>query len=370
MDKFLDKVGIDKYKIFEIIIFCFMAFVTLSIGSLLMYLFGSSYFALNYKDNLLLNDMVSYFFLYLNLTIFCGIVFKMYNKKIFILGAIYFIFHLFIYFSLINKIPYINFFSPIIFTIIYFVYKILRYKKINYQFFINLILWFCISMIFQFVELKYRSVFYQVMDYTYVLNYVEKFAIYLNIFMLQFLIYLIMYMREVIFNVRLYSSWWCSGKSFNGSKFKSSNEITQEVDVDVLEFFKSMTIGQRIYASIVLCLVQILQVLFVVFLCYLGSGKSGVINLFLILIVFWRIRKIIGSDKSFHLDTFGHCTIFSAIVFFIATKIALQPYISTFFSVLIGISIAVLFCILKFYSDRYKKLENKVGDLVDKENKE
>lgn len=364
MDKFLDKIGIDKYVRFNIIVFSIMAFITLSFGSLLMCLFGISYFALNYKDNFVLNEVISYIFMYLNCIMLLGIVFRIYNKSLFKTSLLYFIIQIVLYKTLIINHPYINLFTPLILIVIYCGLK----KEFNLKIFKNLSFWYFIMLVFQIVELTYRMIFYSFVDYNSMTTYVEKFAILINLLMLQILIYLFFYMKEVIFNVELYSLRNTCKFPFN-SKQEGRNELNQE-DVEILEFYQSMTIGQRIYVSFIFCSVQILQILFVVFLCYLSNGKSGIINFVLILIVFWANRKIIGSDNSFHFDTFKHCTIFSGLVFLIAIKLAFQPYIWTFMSVLIGISIAVLFCILKFYSDRYKELEDKVGDLVDKENKE
>lgn len=365
MDKFLNKVGIDKYVRFNIIVFSIMAFVTLSFGSLLMHLFGSSYFALNYKDNFILNEIVSYTFMYLNCVILSGIVFRIYNKSIFGVGFLYFLFQIVVYKLFIDMFPYVNFPTPFILVLIHCILR----KDIKLKYFKNLIILSVTIIFFQVIELKYRMIFYSFIDYNLTTSYIEKFVIYLNIFILQVLIYYFYYIKEVMFNARIYTIRRNSGKFLFNAKSKSGNEPTQE-EIEILDFYKSMTIGQRIYVTFIFCSIQILQMLLVVLLCFIGSGTSGVINLIIILIAFWINRKIIGTNNSFHFDNFKLCTIFSMLIFFIATLLSPQPYFSTFISVSIGVLIAVFLCILKFYSNRYKELEDKVGDLIDKENKE
>lgn len=388
MDKFLNKMKINRYMFDSIIKSYFTFFVILSFSNFILYAFGSTYFTLDsYKENVNLNLLVSYIFLYFNLTIFCGIVFRIYNKNIFTMGALYYILHLFIYFHFEEYRATISFISPIVFTIVVYLFSklLLVFNKrtnINLKCFVNLVFWFMIVALFQALELKYRMIFNNFINYNATMNYLEKLAMGSNTLMLQFLIYITFYRKESNYydgNDKIYNAIWNrrSSKSFIRTRRESSerqllqsstkqNERNNQEQVENFSYAKQATEQYKLLYLFYLFVFQSIQFVLIAIVCILGSGKIGLAELILVLMGFWSTRKIVVL--SVHFNNIYHCTLFSMTVFFLATKFVPQPYTFILLPIIVGSFIALLLYHLKLHLNEYNNLKKKDGYINDKKN--
>lgn len=357
MDKFLDRIGIDEYSFLRIIKFLILSFVLINISSFLMYSFGSSYFALDYNDSELLNNISSHIFLYFNLTIFSGMVFKIYDKNIFKIGLIYYLLYIIVYnittyFYFLNFITeYISFISPIIFVIIYSQYK----KCHSFKVYARFIACCTLIILFQLLEIQYRELFNGFVNYNLETDYINKLTIAVNNLILQFLIYILLYIKDV--NNYGYQFILFTNAKSDVNIIQKQNEVDQET----LQEIENMSKKDRFLFLTFVAVVQLIQFLIISITCILGSGTDGFTKLILTLIGFWGIRSILG--KSFHFDDILHCTIFSALIFLIATKLSPHTNLSAFMPVIMGGLVAFSLYHLKIHFDKYKNLKDRLGDM-------
>lgn len=390
MDKFLNKMKIDRYMFNNIVKSYFVFFAILSFSNFILYTFGSTYFTLdNYAENVKLNLLISYTFMYLNSVILCGIVFKIYNKNIFIMGTILLIFHLSMYYFFEEYQVVINFINPIIFTaIIYLFCKLLFVfnvrTNVDLKCFLRLALWFIVAVFFQFLELQYRIMFNNFINYNATMNYLQKFAMYSNTLMLQFLIYITLYRKEGNYydgNDEVYNAIWnkCSGKFLIRTRRGSSgrqllqsstkqNERSNREQIENVSNAKRATEQYRLLYLWYLFVFQSIQFVLIAIVCIIGNGKIGLTELILVLMGFWSTRKIVVL--SVHFNNIYHCTLFSMTIFLLATKFVPQPYTFILLPIIVGSFVAMSLYHLKLHLNKYNDCKKKDGNINDKENEE
>lgn len=353
MESLLSKMKISIDAFIEIIKFLFWTFILLNISSFIMYLFGISYFDLNYEDNIIVNNIITYIFLYFNLTIFVGIVLSIYDRSIFKVGFIYYILYIISFLAINNFTQYggiVSFVSPIVFILGYCQVNKCHSKNIYVKF----IVWFVLTGAFQLIELGYRELFFELANYDQYATYVEKIVICVNSLIFQILLYILLYKGV---NGYEYKSIIYANSYGNAERFLQNTTMDEEAAREI----EKMSSKERYLFLLFVVITQLKQFGIIAFVCMLGSGVNGFFELILVLIGFWKVRKILG--QSFHFNDVLYCTVCSIVIFFIATRVTPSPYLSTFIPIIVGSFIAILLYYLKLHIDEYNKLKERAGEV-------
>lgn len=221
-------------------------------------------------------------------------------------------------------------------------------------------------------------------NYNATMNYLEKLAMYSNTLMLQFLIYITFYRKDGNYydgNDKIYNAIGNrrSGKFLFRTRRGNSrrqllqsstkqNERSNREQIGNVSNAKRATEQYRLLYLWYLFVFQSIQFVLIAIVCIIGNGKIGLTELILVLMGFWSTRKIVVL--SVHFNNIYHCTLFSMMIFLLATKFVPQPYTFILLPIIVGSFVAMSLYHLKLHLNKYNDCKKRDGNINDKENEE
>lgn len=320
----------DKEKMYKwLVILCWLTILTCTI----LKMFGSKQFEMpNYTYNIsdTTQKIVNYIFYILNSILFAMLLKKdkLTLKEI---GVVVLLYTPLFIMSMFPKIATIRF---ILETIMFFVLGKIIIKDKWWKVLLEVISINFIIIIYQLITMLYKNINVKIK----IDNFIVSYIVLIDYYTLILLTYL--YIKKK--GEYIYGQW---------SKFlvvlsnKRRNEkCVQQSDVNLQKESvkkQSNEVGFTLFTLIL----SLFQFSLVFTLCYFINNTTW--QFVIIFVTFCVLRAIFG--KSYHCNTIIGCTSLSCLVFVIATKLSLPPYISTLCNVLIGLLIAYMMFIMYYY---------------------
>ena len=315
----------DKEKMYKwLVILCWLTILTCTI----LKMFGSKQFEMpdyTYNINIWIRRLINYIFYCINGYLFALLLIKRkpnFKETLLIVSMITPLF-------IISLFPALFTIKFILEIVVYFLIGKIILKDKWTKILIETLVISAIIIVYQIISMFYKNINIQIK----IDNFVVSYIVLIDYYVLMILTYL--YAKKK--GGYLYGRW---NKLLVLLSNKRSNEKTlqqnlQEKSVNDDKGFTIFTI-----------VLSLFQFMLVFTLCYFINNTTW--QFVIIFVSFCVLRAVFG--KSYHCNSIITCTSLSCLVFVIATRLSLPPYISTLCNVIIGLLVAYMMYVLYYYN--------------------
>ena len=319
--------GVNKSKMYGSLIALCWATILLC---LVLKLFGSKQFEMpeyTYNINIWIRRAINYVFYIINSVVFAMLLVKrkLTLKETFIVIGIYT--PLFV----MNLFPVLRPYTFILETVMFYVIGMLFLKDKWWKVLIEVIVINLIIMAYQLITMAYKSVNLKIK----IDNFIVDKIMLIDYYAIIILTYLFISKEGGYIYGR-----WQKLLVVLSNKRRSKKTLQQNLQKESVDESK----GFKLFAL----MLAVFQFMLVFTLCYFINNTTW--QFVVIFVSFCVLRAVFG--KSYHCNSIITCTSLSCLVFVIATRLSLPPYISTLCNVIIGLLVAYLMYVL-YYFNKY-----------------
>lgn len=318
----------DKEKMYKwLVILCWLTILTCTI----LKMFGSKQFEMpdyTYNINIWIIRLINYIFYILNSVIFAMLLKK---SKITLkeFGIVLLLYTPIFIMSMFPKLDMIRF---AIETIMFFVLGKIIIKDKWWKVLLEVLTINIIIFAYQALTMLYKSINIKIK----IDNFIVSYIVLIDYYTLILLTYLYISKKGGY----IYG-WWSkflvviSKRRSNEKRIQLCEKPIQKESITNNKLFLLFTI-----------MVSVFQLAVVFTLCYFINNTTW--QFVIIFVSFCVLRAVFG--KSYHCNSIITCTSLSCLVFVIATRLSLPPYISTLCNVIIGLLVAYIMYVLYYYN--------------------
>lgn len=301
---------------------------------LVLKLFGSKEFEMpdyTYNINIWIRRLINYLFYILNSVTFAMLLVK---RKI-TLKETFVVIGLFTPLFVIGMVPVLRPIKFVLETIFYYVLGLIFLKDKWWKVLIEVVVINIIIVVYQLLTMLYKNINIKIKVDNFLVDKIMMIDYYTMIILTYLLI-----TKEGGY---IYGRWnkllvVLSNKRRSKKSIRQIQSNLQEESVE------NSSKGFKLFAL----MLAIFQFMLVFTLCYFINSTTW--QFVVIFASFCIMRAVFG--KSYHANSIITCTTLSCVVFVIATRLSLPPYISTLCNVIIGLLVAYMMYVL-YYFNKY-----------------